>query len=184
LDRNQIESGLQVLSYPHYEMSTNLNLALSTSGVHQCAGLVIINSDKPCHYLAHISHITSRHDLIRHFKTLMPQLDIPNAKVYLLPGSDQHTDCTVGQIMEALDAVAPGKPEQVQFVHYPQSSHSGHSDLLNRHLVSYQGEVWTFLPEKFILKRIPLGGQPIALKGRYRPVWMRDAVPRPEVLMA
>jgi hypothetical protein len=166
LDRNQIQDGLQVLSYPQYELSNNLNLALSTSGVHQCAGLVIINSSKPCHYLSHISHVTSKQDLIQHFQAIGTQLDIPNAKVFILPGSDNHTDCTVGQIMEALDVVAPGKPEQVQFVHYPNS------DLLNRHLVSYQGDVWTYIPERLILKRIPLGGKPIALEGRYRPAWM------------
>lgn len=182
LDRNQIQEGLQVLSYPQYELSDNLNLALSTSGVHQCAGLVIINPDKPCHYLSHISHVTSKQDLIQHFQSVSAQLDIPNANIYLLPGSDNHTDCTVGQIMEALDAVVPGKPEQVQFVHYPNS------DLLNRHLVSYQGQVWTYTPEKFILKRIPLGGKPIMLEGKYRPLWMRRAEnrwkSRPEILMA
>jgi hypothetical protein len=150
-----IAQGTYVWNYPQFEVKHDLKHAIATSGLWQCAGLMMIDKASNKHYLAHISHVTGKDDILKHLAKV--DIDPKKSEIYILPGCYKETEHTVGQIMDALSQVSPLLPDKVKFVYLPQNTYC---------VVSYDGQVWALEGNAHQMDR---GGQNIQLSGNYRP---------------
>jgi hypothetical protein len=154
-----IAKGTHLPAYPQFEVKHDLKHAISTHGLFQCAGLIMIDKAKNKHYLGHISHFTGKDDIQTHLSQL--DMDPTQSEIFILPGCDKLTGHTVGQILEGLDAMSPGLADKVQFVHMPPEGFN---------VVSYDGKVWYMEGNR---RHFDESNQFIRLSGKYKPGWCK-----------
>lgn len=152
-----ITEGTSIYDYPAFKKADSLNHVITTSGLWQCAALVIINKKEGWHYLAHVTATTGSEDILNNFKD--NKINPKGCDIYVLPGIEKQTKYTVGEILTALETVDKNLPEKVQFVHFAP-------DVIT--VASYNGDVWAVKGGCYF----PSGGEMIELSGNYkRNVW-------------